>query len=154
MPQVKVWNDNRYEHKEKFKGKEIVIPAGGAIEMDFEEAIEFKGQFTPVVAGKDAERHFKKIRVEWPKDAGTRVDPLTCHADGSQMGSVEALAARIAQFSHLQVRDEAAEKAASERQANERGRIEALEAKIAELTAMIASETQKRGPGRPRKESA
>jgi hypothetical protein len=46
---VRVWNDNVVEHREMYKGSEIRIPAGGYVEMDREEAVQFKSQFrTPV----------------------------------------------------------------------------------------------------------
>lgn len=44
---VKVYNRNKYEHREKFRGREIVIPAGGNISMDYDEANRFLGQMFP-----------------------------------------------------------------------------------------------------------
>lgn len=50
---VKVWNKNIHDHKEKFKGEVIFIPAGKYIEMDYDEAVHFRGQYTPIVRFKN-----------------------------------------------------------------------------------------------------
>lgn len=42
---VKIWNKNSITHREKYKGVWIEIPPGKAIEMDYHDAIDFKGQF-------------------------------------------------------------------------------------------------------------
>lgn len=64
---AKVWNDHSVDHKEKFKGDLVLIPAGKCIEMPVDEAYEFRGQFFPPVEDADGgqdPRSFKKIRVE------------------------------------------------------------------------------------------
>jgi hypothetical protein len=50
---VRVWNRNQYDHEEKFKGSLVKIPANKCIEMDYDEAILFKGQFYNPAFGKD-----------------------------------------------------------------------------------------------------
>jgi hypothetical protein len=50
---VKVWNRNSFDHKEKFKGSIIEIPAHKFIEMDYDEAVLFRGQFFNPQFGKD-----------------------------------------------------------------------------------------------------
>jgi len=45
---VKLWNRNKLDHNEKWRDKDISIPAGGYIKMDYDEANRFMGQmFTP-----------------------------------------------------------------------------------------------------------
>jgi hypothetical protein len=68
MAKVKVWNDNPHtDWVEKFKGDEVKIPRGQSIEMEFYEAHEFKGQFSPIkikADGTQDPRSHKMIRVE------------------------------------------------------------------------------------------
>lgn len=65
---VKVWNDNPHtDWKETFKGDEINIKSGTFIEMEFFEAHEFKGQYSPIRLKPDETqdpKSFKMIRVE------------------------------------------------------------------------------------------
>lgn len=67
---VKVWNDNKLtDWKEKFKGDDIIIPRQKCIEMEFYDAHEFKGQFSPIRVKGDGTQDpasFKMIRVETP----------------------------------------------------------------------------------------
>lgn len=66
---VKVWNNNTVDWKEKFKGELIVIPSKGYIEMEFYEAHEFKGQFSPINIKGDGTQDptsFKMIKVDPP----------------------------------------------------------------------------------------
>jgi len=145
MAKTKLWNDNDHEHREKFKGAEVVIPAKGFIEMDFEEACELKGQFTPIVMlaeGVPDPKSFKKLRVEWPKEPTAKVDPLVCHADGSSAGSAQELAAKLLQFAPLLVKDEAAEAEARRKADAGEQRVAALEAQIAELKALIEGQAK------------
>ena len=67
MAKVKVWNDNTVAWTEKFKGDDVKIPPRGYIEMEFYEAHEFKGQFSPIKVRADGTQDpgsFKMIRVE------------------------------------------------------------------------------------------
>ena len=63
MAKMRVVNGNTIEHVERFKGREIRIPAGGSIEMDEDDAILFKSQFrTPVYdKGRNQTRESMKI---------------------------------------------------------------------------------------------
>lgn len=65
---VKVWNDNKdTDWTENFKGIDVKIPSGKFIEMEFYEAHEFKGQFSPIRLRPDETqdpKSFKMIRVE------------------------------------------------------------------------------------------
>lgn len=157
---VRVWNDNVHPHTEQFKGQTVSIAPKGTVdgagepanfvEMDFEDAIQFKGQFTPPVLGADDApdpRHYKMIRVDWPKQPAVKADPLVCHADGTTAGSAAELAAKILQFSDLRVRDEEAERAKT-------SEIDALKAQVARLTQLIEGQSDKNGPKRGQKPEA
>ena len=65
--QVRVWNDNTYPHTEEFKGEKITIPSKGSILMEWNEAHEFKGRYTPIIkdgGGQPIPQSFKMIRIE------------------------------------------------------------------------------------------
>lgn len=67
MEQVRVYNDNTFEHREQFKGQNIVIAPGKFVEMDRGEAVLFKGQFFQprfLADGVQDPRSFKRIRLE------------------------------------------------------------------------------------------
>lgn len=151
MSKVKVWNDNKYPHVEEFKGTKITIPAGECIEMDWEEAVEFKGQFTPMVRNGADEldpRFFKMIRVERPTVLPIK-DDLVCHADGKTAATKEDLEKMLAQYSDRRVVDKDAEKEA----VKDDPRIAAMQAQIEELKSLIVGQNTKKPPGRPRKEA-
>lgn len=80
MAQVKVWNDNVHPYEESFKGDMIRIPAKGYIEMDADEALQFRGSFKAPV--KDADDNdlaigFKMIRIEGADGPTAKVE-YTC----------------------------------------------------------------------------
>lgn len=106
MSMVRVYNDNIYEHREKFRGDEIIIPAKGYIEMNAEDAVLFKSQFTPIIrnkGGQDDPRGFKMIRIDYnPADVKQVRDviaeseqELTCQACGFVAKNKAGLAAHI-----------------------------------------------------------
>jgi hypothetical protein len=71
--QVKVWNTNTHDLVERFKGNELVIPAGKYIEMEYYEANEFRGQYHPRPVDNDGKmvddaKHYKMLRIESPGD--------------------------------------------------------------------------------------
>lgn len=147
MALAQVWNDNVHPHTETFKEKVFSIPPRSFIEMDYDEAVEFKCQFTPIKT--DGEKNplpesFKMIRVvAITKPEPTRL-PLMCHATGKMASSVEELAKMNAE--HYGTLDEDSRKSLDE--------AAAVKAENAELKARLAAlETEKRGPGRPRKEA-
>ncbi len=109
MAKVKVWNDNKYPHKELYKGDPVVIPAGGFVEMDWEEAVQFKGQFTGMAPlkseddglggmGEPDPRFFKMIRVDSPADDPVKDDGLVNHATGKRANDTAELLAQVLQF--------------------------------------------------------
>jgi hypothetical protein len=93
--QVKVWNDNKYPHVEKFKGDTIRIPAGGYVEMDLYDATDFRGQYTPIVKGADEQpmpQSYKIIRIERPSDAKVEASSsFQCQACGKSYESQKVL---------------------------------------------------------------
>lgn len=104
MAKVKVWNDNVHPHREKYQDEWIDIPAGGYIELDWEDAIQFKGQFTGIkLLGDDTPdpRGFKMIRVEKPSEPVFKENPLVCHANGERAVTQEDLARLLDKFSHM-----------------------------------------------------
>jgi hypothetical protein len=96
MPKVKVWNDNKFEHVEKFKGEEVRILPGDFIEMDYIDAVDFRGQFAPMrMLGPNNPdpRGFKMIRVEEPKEPIVKDDQNVFHATGKAFESRDDLIA-------------------------------------------------------------
>lgn len=147
MPIVKVWNDNVHPHTEKFKGGLISIPAKSCIEMEYEEAVEFQGQFTGVARlaknGAPDPAQFKMIRVERPAVI-ERDDELVNHATGKRAATKEELAEALREFAGQRAYDKDAEEYAKKASAE-------LRAENAKLAAELAALKEKRGPGRPPK---
>ncbi len=157
MAKVKVWNDNKYPHKELYKGDQVIIQAGGFVEMDWEEAIQFKGQFTGMAPlkseddslggmGEPDPRFFKMIRVESPADDPVKDDGLVNHATGKRADDTAQLLAQVLQFARENpdrvVRDEDAERSLSPAGQD---RVAELERQLAELTALVKNKP-KPGP--------
>lgn len=160
MPQVKVWNDNDYPHQEMYKGETIRIAPKSSIEMDYEEAMQFAGQFTPIVKqadGRDDPRHFKKIRVEKPAQVLKDDPSMICHANGKRASTPEELQALLSEFAHLRANDPEAEKAAAAYRANEKSEVmslkEQVEALRAQMAALASDKASKKPMGRPKKEA-
>lgn len=68
---VRVYNDNSYPYKEMYKGELIDIPAGKYVEMEFEDAVDFKGTYVPIKVdggGTPLKQSYKKIRIVKPAD--------------------------------------------------------------------------------------
>lgn len=146
MPKVKVWNDNVHPHTEMFKGDQIHIPPKSFIEMEWEEAIEFKGQFTGIKRRGDDSPDptgFKMIRVEAPSEPIFKDLPLVNHANGAQFISKQELMESLAQFQHLRAPGEPGVESNGGSNAELMERIAALEAAL----------NAKGKPGRPRKEA-
>ncbi len=153
MAQVKVWNENTYDFKQEVKGVQLVIPAKGFIEMDYEEAVDFKGMYSPLPPADfsgDHALYYKMIRVESPKAPVFKDEGLTNHLTGARAASPEDLVQALASVRHLLVRDAEAERASAPS-----SELEDLKRQVAELSALIQDLTpaEKRGPGRPRKEA-
>ncbi len=146
MATVKVWNDNKFEHVESFKGKEVRIPAGGFVEMDYIDASDFQGQFTglKMKGPNDPDpTNFKMIRVDAPSEPIIKEDPNVVHATGKKASDVKELLTLLRSHAEanpdLVVEDADAEKASG-------GKIAALEAQIAELTALVKGNIAKAKP--------
>jgi hypothetical protein len=149
MPKVKVWNDNHLSHREEFNGEWLEIPAGGSIDMEWEEAVAFKGQYFPIKIkgdGTHCPSGFKKIRVEPLKEPLFKDAPLVNHANGAVAATAEQLATMLAEFAHLRVVDKDAEAATP----SQRSELDELKKQVAELSAMLgstkAAEKKKPGP--------
>lgn len=150
MAIVKVWNKNIHPHTEMFKGAKLTVPANGFIMMEYEEAVEFAGQFTGVAKlapnGKPDATQFKMISVERPPYV-PEDDGLVNHATGKKASSHAELVEALKEFS--------SQRAPVDRDAEAlaKSQTETLRAENAKLAAELAAIKEKRGPGRPRKEA-
>ena len=118
---VKVYNDNKYEHQEKFKGQMIIIPAGGYVEMTRDDAVLFRGQFRPMIKNKgggEDPRGFKMIRIATAESEPEVIDIVakneaenTCLACGKVCASAAGLKAHIRHNHQHQMVDEDAREA-------------------------------------------
>ncbi len=156
MAKVKVWNDNKYPHTERYKGKEITIPAGEYIEMDYFDAVDFQGQFTPVRylgTGAHDPACFKMIRVERPVGPVLPEEKNVFHATGKAFGSPAEMIAFAKAYAAANP-----EQIAEENTEADSGKVsmskEQYENLLSRLAAVESERTEKKGPGRPRKEAA
>lgn len=100
---VKVVNDNKHPYREKFRGKEIYIEAGGAVEMDINEAHIFLGTMPPNIEidanGIQKETSYKMLRLVKPSDAKPveSAKTFTCMMDGKVFPTQKALDEHIAE---------------------------------------------------------
>ena len=97
---ARVWNDWSKEHVEDFRGETIRIPAKKFIVMSWPDAVQFRGQYTPVIRdGLGQDVRPKMIRLE-KIDAGAPEFPeapkFVCQMDGAKFDSQEELDAYIA----------------------------------------------------------
>lgn len=113
----RVYNIHRegLTHKEMFKGDKIEIKAGEFILMDYEDAIQFKGQYFPIVINAQGVQDpvsYKMIKIEAGPEAKTDAPKeqekvYVSHVDGKEFTSKELLEEYMkANFSHLIVKDE------------------------------------------------
>jgi hypothetical protein len=93
-----VWNKHPHGliHKEKFKGDDIVIPANGFVLMDYEDAVQFKGQMVPMIKtgmGTQDPASFKCIHLVAHKgdSVPTPVPEYVCNMDGKKFTSQKEL---------------------------------------------------------------
>lgn len=66
---VKLWNDNDYDYKTKFKGDDVLIKAHSFKEMDLFEANDLKGQYFPIAMGGNGlqdPKTMSMLRIERP----------------------------------------------------------------------------------------
>ena len=91
---VQVWNDKDMDHSEKWQGKLLNIPAKGFIEMEADEAHDFKCQFYPPYVdanGVQLKSSFKRIRIVGDiKKVESNLD-LKCNACNYQAPTKESL---------------------------------------------------------------
>lgn len=97
---VKVWNDNKYPFKQQFKDALIEIPAGKSIEMQWDEAVEFRGLFYPPEtdgSGVQKPESYKMIRIEGkpPHLVGKGESMHTCGSCGDKFASENDLDSHI-----------------------------------------------------------
>jgi len=124
MAQAKVWNDNKYEFKQRFMEEDIVIPPKGYIVMDESKAIRFKGQYSPIEIdgnGVPLETSYKMIRIETiEKSAKPDAEKFTCMScSSSDFQSQKDLDAHIDQsHSHQWADKDHVEKKAKEKNRN------------------------------------
>lgn len=131
MAKVEVWNDNKFPHKEVFKGDTIAIPAGGKIVMEEDDAIDFRGQYFQIVKdGADVQtpQSYKKIRI------GRK---LTNEDLASEAVALDLVCQKCGY------------KATSKTDLDEHIKANHLE----DLEDQELAEKIKRGPGRPKKEA-
>lgn len=112
---VRVWNDNQFDHTEKFRGETITVKAGDFIEMEREDAVLFKSAFYPPKfnkGGVQERESMKIIRIEPIKDkvqapdktAGS--DEFKCQACNQHFKNKAGLHAHIAHKHSGQMVDE------------------------------------------------
>lgn len=99
-------------HREKFREQMIEIPAGGYVEMDYEDAVLFKGQFFPMKTNADgtpSREGFKCILLEPVGKPEPVAEKFISQIDGKEFATQAELSAHIKQFQDLVVKDEALE---------------------------------------------
>jgi hypothetical protein len=146
MPHARVYNDNVHPYRERFKDADIVIPAGGSIVMDYDEALQFEYTGAPMIknaGGQQCPTSFKRIRVVPLGAVEAAPVPLVCHATGQKVATTEELAALNREHEHL-LHDDAKEQVKELRAKDDE--IAALKAKLA-----AAEAPAKNKGGRPRK---
>ncbi len=144
---VKVWNDNVHPHKEIFKGETIEIQPGGCVEMDYMEAIEFRGQFvTPKFdgSGRPDPRSFKKIRVDQPTTPIFRDDPNVMHATGQRLGTPAEAIAFAKAYAAMNP-----DSVAYDSEAEKSDKVMVSKAVMDDLTSRLAALEAKKPQGRP-----
>ena len=102
---VRVYNDNIFPYQEKFKGEEVKIGPRGFIEMDYFEAVEFKGSYCPIVVdggGAPKPESYKMIRIVQPEQFSVedKKEPQ-CHSCGKTFESAKMLDEHITE-AHLE----------------------------------------------------
>lgn len=137
MALAKVWNDNVYPHVEEFKSQKLEIPAGGFIEMDYDEAVMFKGQFkAPIIdgGGNHDPRGFKKLRIEAAPKVAT-YNPLMNPLTGKVCATKAELDAELKMAKDLLITKNPAEDASE--LATLKAQVAASDDKVTKLTALL-----------------
>jgi hypothetical protein len=102
---VKVVNKNIHPFSQEHQGVMLTIPAGGYIEMEYCEAEDFIGTYSPMWKGADDQpdpRSFKKLVIEKPKgfDPHHRPRSFKCQACGFEARDEDELRAH-SEVEHL-----------------------------------------------------
>ena len=150
MPQARIFNDNVHPHRENFKGAVIEIAAGGYVDMDHDEALQFEGQFFPMIknaGGQQDSKSFKRLRVEALGSVAPAVVPLVCHATGKVAANAAELK-RLNEENEHSLHEDAKETVAELKEKD--AEIAALRAELAAATAI----PPKNKGGRPRKDAS
>lgn len=113
----RVWNKHShgFDHAEMFKGEMVRIPHNKYILMDYEDAVQFKGQYFPMKIAADGThdpKGFKQLFIE--PDGGvsviTKSEEFVSHMDGKKFSSKSELDAHLkANFAGQEFKDEALE---------------------------------------------
>lgn len=91
---AKVWNDNVHPHKEVFKEKTIEIPPKGFVTMEWEDAVDFRGKYTPIAldgGGAPLSTSFKMIRLERISDEVAKPTGMKCQACNEEHPDLKTL---------------------------------------------------------------
>lgn len=107
---VRVWNDNEFTHKEKLRDEPVEIPAKRFVLMEEDDAIIFRGQYTPILVdydGQPMKQSYKMIRIERITDETPvkAAEEHVCMSCGSKHESVSSLEAHIDE-NHLEQLDD------------------------------------------------
>lgn len=147
MALVKVWNDNVHPFTQEFKNGTIKIPPKEFVEMDYEEAIEFKSKFSPISVNGDGvplPESYKMIRVERPKITPTADLSLVNHATGERAATKEELEAMLREHRHLLVKDDDLDSSGPSRLEIAQAKNAELEARLEAIEAMLAAQAPKK----------
>lgn len=117
MAKWRVYNVHSHglTHEENFRGDKVVIPVGGYVLMDYEDAVQFKGQYFPIKKNGDGVQlpeSYKMIEIRPDTDADAPVtkQKYVCQMDGREFESATALEAYTkAMYGDQVVTDEVAE---------------------------------------------
>lgn len=130
MAKWRVWNKhpNGLTHKELFKEEMIVIPAGEFVLMDYEDAVNFRGQyFHPKrnAQGAPDPAGFKVIHLEPDGTTMAQAVPhmkeFICHIDGAKFPSQALLDNYLKQnYSEQTFKDEMLEEEIEKEKAQKR----------------------------------
>ena len=157
MAKVKVWNDNIYDFTSTFKGEKLTVPAGGFVLLDFEEAQEFRGQWSPMppedFAG-DERTFYKMIRVEAGPAGYVVPTGFINQVPGQRFETQKELDFSLEPYRGRLVKDELADKEANDASNNKEALLHAEIARLRQELAEANEPEEKRGPGRPRKKES
>lgn len=117
MAKWRVWNKHPegFTHREKFKDKMIEIKSGEYILMDYEDAVQFRGQYFPMkknAQGAPDPAGFKCIFLEKHEDGKSEpaAQEFVCHFDGRKFPTQAALDAYLTEnYAEHTFKDEALE---------------------------------------------